>query len=271
MGETKENGQCLKPGLGCFVIAWISVATIALILSYFIARSNGDISFIVPSISDTTYKDPEGAIFAEFFNATAILTLVMMAVRYFQIKMINREIEGSESSHLAQLNLLSNVLGIGSAVGVSIVANFRSREVDNPLSAVHIIGAVLLFVSGAAYCWAQTFITYQLTKFNVNTKSMFLGRLVISSVLTLSVLVFLVCGGLDSRTSMIKPIEIAGNIAEWLAAWCFGAFGISFCKEFQKLSLNIQCIPRCSGQSSDVLKYSTIPVSEADDNATDTD
>lgn len=129
MSDPKENGQCSKPGLGCFVIAWISVATIALILSYFIARSNGDVSFIVPSISDTTYKDPEGAIFAEFFNATAILTLVMMAVRYFQVKMINREIEGSKSSPLSQLNLLSNVFGLGSALGVSVVANFRSREV----------------------------------------------------------------------------------------------------------------------------------------------
>lgn len=271
MSDPKENGQCSKPGLGCFVIAWISVATIALILSYFIARSNGDVSFVVPSISDTTYKDPEGAIFAEFFNATAILTLVMMAVRYFQVKMINREIEGSKSSPLSQLNLLGNVFGLGSALGVSVVANFRSREVDNPLSAVHIIGAVLLFVSGAAYCWTQTFITYQLTKFNVNTKTMFLVRLVISSLLSLNVLIFLVCGGFDSRTSMIKPIEIAGNVAEWVAAWCFGAFGISFCKEFQKLSLNIQCIPKCSGKNSDALKYSTIPVTGADENTTDSE
>lgn len=129
MGDTKDHGKCLKPGLGCFVIAWISIATIALILSYFIARSNGDISFIVPAISDTTSKDPEGAIFAEFFNTTAILTLVIMAVRYFQVKMINREVEGNESSHLSQLNLLSVAFGIGCTLGVSMVANFRSREV----------------------------------------------------------------------------------------------------------------------------------------------
>lgn len=70
---------------------------------------------------------------------------------------------------------------------------------------------------------------------------------------------------------MIKPMEIAGNVAEWVAAWCFGAFGISFCKEFQKLSLNIQCIPKCSGKNSDALKYSTIPVTGADENTTDSE
>ena len=100
---------------------------------------------------------------------------------------------------------------------------------------------------------------------------MFLVRLVISSLLSLNVLIFLVCGGFDSRTSMIKPMVIAGNVAEWVAAWCFGAFGISFCKEFQKLSLNIQCIPKCSGKNSDALKYSTIPVTGADENTTDSE
>lgn len=139
------------------------------------------------------------------------------------------------------------------------------------MSAVHIIGAVFLFVSGAAYCWTQTVITYQLAKFNVNTKPMFLARLVIASVLTVSTLLFLVCGGLGYRKSTIKTIEIVGNMAEWIAAWCFGLFGISFFKEFQKLSLNIQCIPRCSGQTSDALKYSTIPVSGADEITTDSD
>lgn len=130
MGNTEEHERCLKPGLGCIVLVWILIATLALILSYSIARSTGHISPFVPAISDTTSKNPEGAIFAELFNATAVFTLVMIAIRYYQVKMINRQVEGGESSHLSQLNLLSIFFGIGSALGASIVANFRSSEVS---------------------------------------------------------------------------------------------------------------------------------------------
>lgn len=136
---------------------------------------------------------------------------------------------------------------------------------------MHIIGAALLFTSGAAYCWAQTFTTYQLAKFNVNDKSVFTARLAISSILTLSTLLFLICGGLGYHDKTPDTVLIVGNLAEWLAAWCFGLFGLTFFKEFQNLSLKVQCIPRCSGQNSDALKYSTIPVSGLDENITDND
>jgi len=248
------------------------MATISLILSYSIARSNGHISPFVPAISDATSKNPEGAIFAQLFNTTALLTLVMMAVRYFQLRMINRQVDGGESSHLSQLNALGIVFGFASALGATIVANFRSLEVDKAVEICHVIGAVLLFTSGAAYCWTQTFTTYQLTKFNDGSKPVFTARLIISIVLTLSTLVFLICGGLAYNDfHRESSLQVVGNLAEWLAAWCFGLFALSFFKEFQKLSLNIQCIPRCSGSSSDVLKYSTIPVSGVDDNTTDSD
>lgn len=130
MGDSEDRRRCLRPGLGCVVMVWVLVATVALTLSYSIARSTGHVSPFVPAISDTTSKNPEGAIFAELFNATAVLTLMIMAVRYYQVKMINRQVEGGESSHLSQLNVLSVVFGIGSALGASIVANFRSLEVS---------------------------------------------------------------------------------------------------------------------------------------------
>ena len=130
MGDTQKSGFCLRPGLGCIVLIWILIATISLVLSYSIARSTGHVSPFVPAISDITSKNPEGAIFAELFNATAVFTLVMMAIRYYQVKMINRQVEGGESSHLSQLNMLSVVFGIGSALGASFVANFRSSEVS---------------------------------------------------------------------------------------------------------------------------------------------
>lgn len=126
----EEKRTCLRPGLGCWVILWVFIATISLVLSYSIARSTGHISPFVPAISDTTSKNPEGAIFAQLFNTTAFLTVVMMAVRYHQVRMINRQVDGGESSHLSQLNSLSIAFGFGSALGATMVANFRSLEVS---------------------------------------------------------------------------------------------------------------------------------------------
>jgi len=130
MSDTDKRGHCLRPGLGCIVLVWILIATISLVLSYSIARSTGHVSPFVPAIRDITSKNPEGAIFAELFNATAVFTLIMMAIRYYQVKMINRQVEGGESTHLSQLNTLSVVFGIGSALGASFVANFRSSQVS---------------------------------------------------------------------------------------------------------------------------------------------
>lgn len=144
-------------------------------------------------------------------------------------------------------------------------------QVNNSNSVMHIIGAALLFTSGAAYCWTQTFTTFQLTKFKFNEKSVFTARLAISSILTLSTLLFLICGGLGYHDKTPDTVLIVGNLAEWIAAWCFGLFGLTFFKEFQNLSLKVQCIPRCSGQNSDALKYSSIPVSGLDENITDSD
>lgn len=128
--DMEKTRTCFKPGLGCWVVVWVVVATISLVLSYAIARSNGHISFFVPAISDTTSKNPEGAVFAQLFNTTALITLILIAIRYFQVKMINRQVDGGESSHLSQLNSLSIVFGIGGALGASLVANFKSVEVS---------------------------------------------------------------------------------------------------------------------------------------------
>ena len=125
-----EKATCFRPGLGCWVIIWVFVATISLILSYFIARTIGHIALFVPAISDATSKNPEGAIFAQLFNTTALLTLVMMAIRYFQLKMINRQVDGGETSHLSQINSLGIVFGLGAALGATVVANFRSIRVS---------------------------------------------------------------------------------------------------------------------------------------------
>ena len=145
----------------------------------------------------------------------------------------------------------------------------------------------MLFISGAAYCWTQTAITHQLTKFNLDTKPTFTARLIITLLQTIATLAFLVSWGiayamfgknsLPGTTSLTTPedegfpIYTTGNITEWLAAWCLGLFGVSFFKEFQKISLNVQCIPKCGGLRSDALKYATIPDTALIDESSESD
>ena len=130
LGNMEEKVGCLRIGLGCWVMLWLFIGTISVSLSYFMARSSGFTSPIVPALSTSTSKNPEGAIFAELFNIIAMLTLVIIVIRYFHVKMINRQVDGGETSHLSQINSLGIVFGLGSAVGVTLVANFRSIEVS---------------------------------------------------------------------------------------------------------------------------------------------
>lgn len=272
LGNMEEKVGCLRIGLGCWVMLWLFIGTISLSLCYFMARSSGFTSPIVPALSASTSKNPEGAIFAELFNIIAILTLVIIVIRYFHVKMINRQVDGGETSHLSQINSLGIVFGLGSAVGVTLVANFRSIEDDNAIQIVHLIGAVIILIGGAAYCWTQTLATYLLTKFGSGVRPVFIARLAITSLLTLNSLLVFTCGGLSYGDAVShSSLQIVGNISQWIAVWCFGLFALSFFKEFQTLSMNIQCIPKCSGNSSDVLKYSTLPASGNGENATDSD
>lgn len=272
LGNMEAKRGCVNPGLGSWLILWLFIGTVCLSLSYFMARSAGHISPIVPALSSAISKNPEGAIFSELFNFISMLTLVIIAIRFFQVKMINRQVDGGDTSHLSQINYLGIAFGLVSALGASLVANFRSLEADNATQIVHLIGAVIVLVSGAAYCWTQTIATYQLTKFNSDVRPVFISRLVITSLLTLSSFLVFTCSGLIYTDPVRHPsLQIVGNLSQWMAVSCFGVFAFSFFKEFQKLSLTIQCIPRCSGNSSDVLKYSTIPVSGNDNENTDSD
>lgn len=53
-----------------------------------------------------------------------------MGIRYFQVRMINRQVEAGETSHLSQINSLGIVFGFCSVLGITIVANFRSIQVS---------------------------------------------------------------------------------------------------------------------------------------------
>lgn len=117
-------------GLGYLTIAWTIFASLAITLSSSIAISKGHVYPYFPSISDTTVLNPEGPIFAVFFNITAFLTVILMSVRYLQLKMLQRRPQLNViCPSFPRLNIASLALGCVSSLGITLVANFRVSQV----------------------------------------------------------------------------------------------------------------------------------------------
>ena len=58
----------------------------------------------------------------------------------------------TQSAKIFRLNRFANLFGLLSALGLSVVANFREIE----LFKIHLLGAMMAFGFGATYCWLQT-------------------------------------------------------------------------------------------------------------------
>jgi len=124
---------CPRLGLGWLPVLWSLFAGISLAICYSIATSNKHIYPLVPAISDTGLKIPENAIFSESFNFIAYSVLVLMAIRYFQVREVltTRAVEEAPKENiLKKLNGSSILLGSVAAFGATIVGNFKADRVS---------------------------------------------------------------------------------------------------------------------------------------------
>jgi len=121
-----------KPGLGWLPVLWSMFAGIALAICYSIATAHKHIYPLIPSISDTGLKVPENAIFSESFNFIAYSVLVLMVIRYFQVREVlatGAVEEAPKENMLKNLNKGSIILGSLAAFGATLVGNFKSERV----------------------------------------------------------------------------------------------------------------------------------------------
>lgn len=140
---------------------------------------------------------------------------------------------------------------------------------------VHDAGAVLLFGSGALYCWVQCCLTYKLTQLGINSQFLFAVRFILTCVITAFGSIFFVAEifayeQFRHQTAHVvanwQPsdpgysVHVLSNVSEWIAALCFGLFGITFFEEFQKISLHVECSEKYvqERQSSPLLEYANI-------------
>lgn len=260
----------LSPGFGYLPVFWALFTSFTFLLCYTIAVSLNHIYPFVPAISDTGARIPEANLFSEFFNFSALLLAVSVFVRYLQFQMLTKGFESSDL-RLSRLNKFGLGFGLVSAFGGTIIANFPSNEEDSMIY-VHDTGAVLLFAGGAVYCWIQTCLTYKLSQIGINTQFLFTIRFILSCIITVFGSLFFLAEIFayeefrqqsEHVVANWQPsdpgysVHVLSNISEWIAALCFGLFGMTFFEEFQKISFHIECTPKCEEprQSSPLMDY----------------
>ena len=111
-----------KLGLGIVLLVWAIFTVCSVLFCYFYAVSVDHLYPLVPSISNTGAREPEGNVFAEAMNVSSSICLVIMTFRYFQL--LQRA--GALSDNLQRTNVVSLLAGLGSGFGITLVANFPS-------------------------------------------------------------------------------------------------------------------------------------------------
>lgn len=146
----------------------------------------------------------------------------------------------TQSAKIFRLNRFALFFGLLSAVGLSVVANFREIE----LFKIHLFGALMAFGFGSTYCWLQAFLSYSMVPL-VNSVHMAHWRTFLSVIITSSFLVTCVMGQISIHhfhgkdPTNWKPEDggykthIISAIAEWISAMALDFFILSFTKEFQ--------------------------------------
>ncbi|KAK6055352.1 hypothetical protein COOONC_07142 [Cooperia oncophora] len=105
---------------------------------------------------DGGYYPPEGCIFAQFLNMASFFIVITVYVRHRQTVEYYGHRLHWEKTAWRWMSLALMYIGITSAIGITIVANFPESEVPK----VHLFGAALTFISLMIYGWGQVIIGY---------------------------------------------------------------------------------------------------------------
>ena len=117
-----------------------------------------------------------------------------------------------------------------------------------------------MYVSGVLYYWFQTLISYHTVKVGLDTKYMFVFRLAVSCVLTLTgvgfpFLTWFSYTEFSDSNNSIKvatwkaeengySLHVINSAVEWIASLSFAIYAASFYKDFKTFSLEVYCVQR---------------------------
>ena len=246
-----------SPGLGFIPLVWAILTMTGVLFCYFYSVIVGHVYPLVPSISNTGTKRPEGDIFAETMNVSSFVCLIIVYMRFIQVKYRI----GTAYDNVKQVNQVSVISGATAVFGITLVANFPSGK-ETTTSTVHDIGAVLAFIAAASYCTTQTFITWKMYFFNIDERLSWIYRMTVTCIMITAGSLFLLFSLLSyqefkdshSTHSILQwdqedggyNLHVFSNVSEWIGASCFLLFLASYFNEFQEINIVTKCIPRSS-------------------------
>lgn len=111
--------------LNILPICFVFILVVSLVTSFTIAVCDSDITPWFPAISDTATETPESNIFGQLVNIASFVGLMVVYVRYLQVKR-DLEVEHVHGNRdrATVLNRWSLFFGLTAIFGSSIVANF---------------------------------------------------------------------------------------------------------------------------------------------------
>lgn len=216
---------------------------VTFVVTYIWAIADHDVSPYFPYISDTGTKPPESCVFSQLLNMAAALCVCTIYVRYKLVAALTGHIEVS----VRRLNKVGFVLGMLSAFGLSLVANFQETNIEP----VHITGAFLVFIIGTVYAFIQSGLSYQMYP-EFNGIKVCRVRMIISVLSLIGIFVTTVSAGVAREQKLPgtdklhwKPNEpgfdahLVSTIGEWVTAITFLFYFLSFAQDFRKLKLEV--------------------------------
>ncbi|XP_053572956.1 DNA damage-regulated autophagy modulator protein 1 isoform X2 [Bombina bombina] len=191
----------------------------------------------MPFCSDTGTTPPESGVFGFMISVSAMLGAATMYARY---KILAKQNDIS-SFIKPWLNKAALVIGLIGCIGMGIVATFQEKLI--PI--VHDVGALITFIGGVVYIVLQSVISY-MCRTQWNSMRMCCVRISISVISAIAVLPMIVFGALIGITnSYLDPHEqgyryhMVSAICEWIIAFSFNMYFLTFIKDFQGVTLKI--------------------------------
>ena len=217
-----------------FITIMAVCTTLGLTSAYAISVTTGRVGALFPYISDTGTKPPASCVFGLMLNLSSVFTAVAVYIRH-------RQLEGDDSNkNIAVVNDISMFTGLLSCIGMMIVACFQKTEVLS----VHLIGALMVFISGIVYCWLQSYLSY-LTIGGRTLKA--ITRVILSIVAVLCITLFIVFAKISRNPTRLhwKSHEVGysaflvSTFCEWILVVCFVLFFATFYSEFKNTQLQV--------------------------------
>ncbi|KAG9490541.1 hypothetical protein GDO78_006072 [Eleutherodactylus coqui] len=220
--------------LPCVLVIWSSAAFIG---SYIFAVLEGHVVPFVPYISDTGTCIPESGLFGFMISVTAMLGAATMYTRYKIIQAQNLRIPFVSY----WFNLASLLTGVLGCIGMVIVASFQ----ENSVTTVHDVGALLTFICGVAYIFLQSIISCKACP-QWSKKGTCYIRMTISVISIIALFPMIICASLDGMKlyrceigEEPSPYHQASAVCEWVVAFGFVTFFLTYIKDFQAVTLKI--------------------------------